>query len=198
MIHDLKIAIKKKQILDKKGHYRFYPPTGKGTKAPMIYFDKHPELKTEQDLIELIYNNFGEGEYLCIGYAKGHRGCWAFWKGEINKEGFIFHQKKYDRKEVEAWNKDLLNADDTDEKNLLEEIRDEVKKEEKVKNRQRRYGFEPFLKKSSNRGEFRFWEDDKLKINENNVENKNWASSKDKINLEIENKKLNGWGNLWQ
>lgn len=187
MLRDPKIRIQKRVLLDNKGHFRFYPASGKGTKDPIIRLENHPEFKTEKDLVWYIYKMFGEGEYLLFCHAKGVSGLWTFWKGEINKEGFIFYPKHYNKKEINEWQKEINKEKDKDTIETLKEIKEETRKEEIERNKKRRYGFQPFLKRSGNRGEFRFWDDDDLILKpdeDETKENKQWKKE-EKDNLEV-------------
>ncbi|MFW5794140.1 MAG: hypothetical protein ACOCV1_01525 [Bacillota bacterium] len=174
MYHNPKIMINKKKVLNNKGHYRYYPvfpKTSKGTK--FLRLDDYPQIKTEKQLLQLIYNNWGPGDYKLIGACKGRRGLWNFWQGQITDDGYIFYKKEYDRKEVEEWEK-LLFEDD-EENGII----DEVREEEKKKANQKKYGFKPFLKPSGRRGEFHFWDDVNLKINN---ETPTWGVEKEMNN----------------
>lgn len=192
MLKDPKVIIQKKKILNEKNNFRYYSANGKGNPSPKLYLDLEPNINTEKDLVEFIYNNWGEGEYLVIGYAKGVKGCWTFWKGKITKEGFIFLPKTYSKKEKNYWDKQIREEDDPEEIENLKEVRDQEIQQIKEKAKKRRYGFKPFLKKSSNRGEFRFWDDDNLVLKNDEDE------EQDKRKWSLENKeknKLPNWGN---
>lgn len=158
MLHDIKVDIYKRQPVNKKGSLRsaYYSAYGKGTKPPRIWIETC-EFRTEREMVRWIYENYGAGEYRLSAMAKGRKGIWVFWKGLINERGFVFYQKKYNRKEVIEWNKDIREAESREEKEIYENLKQEIIKEEKDKNKGRRYGFEPWIKISSRRGEFRLW-----------------------------------------
>lgn len=174
MLKDLKVAVKKKQVLDDKGHYRFYPPGGKGTKAPMIYFNKVSRVRTEKQLLQLIYSSWGPGEYLLIGYCKGRKGCWVFWRGEVTDEGFIFFKKSYNKKNVEFWEREIRDSDSPEDLEELQRNLEEERRSERDITKKKKYGFEPFLQKSSRRGEMFFWNDDGLLLDVIPQEEKTW------------------------
>ncbi|MFW6283422.1 MAG: hypothetical protein ACOC1P_05215 [Minisyncoccales bacterium] len=193
MLRDPKIRIQKKKILNDKGHFRFYFLNGKNKDIPLLKLEKMPEIKTEKDLLSFVYNHFGPGDYLLIAYAKGHKGFWVFWRGEITDKGWIFYPKNYNRKEINKWDKDISETEDKEEKEVLKEMKEEIKKEEKARNKKRRYGFEPFLKRSGNRGEFRFWDDDNLVLkpqDDEEVVKKDWSV----LPNQKEENKLPDWG----
>lgn len=173
-MRDPKLNIKKKKILNKQGHYRFYT-------VEMLRLDE-TEIKTEKELLWYIYQNHGDGEYLLIGHAKGKKGCWVFWRGDITEQGFLFYKKRYNRKAVEEWD-ELKEGDDDPE---IDELKEETKREEKEKAKKKRYGFEPFLKPSGRRGEFRFWDQDEFEVNAQQDQIEDWGqfTNESKSNLE--------------
>lgn len=172
----------------------------------VLRLDDMKEIKTERDLLLFIYNNWGPGVYHIIGYAKGREGFWSFWKGEITNGGWIFFQQQYNRKEVKEWEKMLEgNEDDPEMQRIVEEEKEEAKRKRKSK----RYGFDPFLKRSGRRGEWHRWEDEKLEKemdgnmketakedwnikNKKNNEDHGWKN----MEKNKENKEKDGWGGI--
>jgi hypothetical protein len=45
-------------------------------------------IHTEAQFAKLLYENYGEGEYLCVAFRKGLRGMWNFLKLNIDEHGF--------------------------------------------------------------------------------------------------------------
>jgi len=74
-----------KVIIQKKVPGKYFKPVPKGR----IIIDKDSKIKTEAQFCKFIYDNWGEGRYLCQGFQKGYLGLWAFWLGEIQSNGFI-------------------------------------------------------------------------------------------------------------
>ena len=162
-----KITIKKKVMLDNKGHHRYYSPLyDRRTKlkvgAPVYDLSDlpsdyvHINVKTEKELCWFIYNKFGEGEYRFIGHLKGRCGAWTFWRGEINSEGFSSTQKKVrNTRYINNLKTELKDIESAEEKSdILEEIEIEGEVNAMVK-----YGFTPFIKPSGRRGDFINWSD---------------------------------------
>lgn len=168
-----KVLVQKKRMLKDGIHWRFY-------KVGMFALDpdnavnkydgkRHPVvtlngkyLETEKELASWLYHGFGEGEYLISALARGRRGLYVFWKGVVDRDGFIFHLRhidKRDLREAESNLKDAQEAGDTDAiHNAQEEInfiKTEIIEPER---KQVRYGFHPFLKRSSQRGQFTMWD----------------------------------------
>ena len=123
-----------------------------------INLNDYPFIQSEGHLCRLIYEKMGAGNIMIIAWAKGRKGFWVFWKGIINKDGFMFESKKIHssdsiRKLKEEYNEET----DEDFKKLLQELIDEeIRAKEK-----RKYGFEPYLIQSARKGEFTLWEDAK-------------------------------------
>lgn len=142
------IMIQKKKIFDSKGWNRYY-------RQIIIDLNRIP-IQTEAQLCKFIYNNFGEGHYMVFAWKKGHRGFWVFWKGDIEKDGFMFQKKDNWRTEdVKSLQEEYEEAETPEERGDLHMML----KEEVEENKKRRYGFGTDLKSSGKRGTFVFWED---------------------------------------
>ena len=180
-----KVGILKKRELDDRGHYRYYSPnydpesSGKLSKKnrpkmPLLNLNNYPQIKSEKQLMHLIYSNWGEGNYLILAYAKGRRGLWVFWHGKITNEGFIFFKKGDSSKKDNFWKEQDWE---------FEKIKENLNKEE-VKNK--RYGFLSYLKHSGRRGTFIPWkslginhkEEEKWIKNEQEKKEVSWGENK--------------------
>ena len=143
------ILIQRKKIFDSKGWNRYY------TQARINLNES--DIMTEKQLCKFIYDNFGEGHYMVLAWMKKRKGFWVFWKGEINNDGFMFEYKKnVDRKEVQALRDEYEEEEEPEYRQLLHELI----KTEVDDNKARKYGYYPFITKSSKRGEFFYWEDE--------------------------------------
>jgi hypothetical protein len=112
---------------------------------------------TEKQLCEFIFRNFGPGHYMVLAWKKRRRGFWIFWKGDIEHDGFIFEKKdNVDTDELRLLKEEYDEEKDPDYRAVLEE---EIEREVN-NNKKRKYGFTPYLKPSSKRGEFFHWEDE--------------------------------------
>ena len=165
-----KIGILKKVDLNNRGHYRFYSAnynpeqTGKLKKSqrpkmPMINLLEHPEITTEKEFLKAIYNSWGAGTYMCLGYVKGKRGTWLFWYGKIDERGFLFFKKEYNKKDVISWKKDMDSSTYEEEKETYRKLMEDAKESSKEENKHKRYGFSPYLKPSGRRGQLILWEE---------------------------------------
>lgn len=172
-----KIAILKKFMLSDGKHFRFYSPLYNGRSRknrprpivfnlePVVEYNKRGEaypildIHTEKQLVTFIRDNFGYGEYWVYAMVKGREGLWTFWRGSIAEDGWIFHQKQYDRSEITQIDKEIALATTEEEIALLEDSKaffsDMAKEDAKGK----RYGFMGFLKSSGRRGQFNMWEE---------------------------------------
>ena len=187
----------RKHILDKHGHFRYfganYNPNIKKLrkkirpKMPVIDLSLHPEITTEKKLIKAIYDKWGIGEYRLIGYVKGRRGCWVFWKGNITEHGFIFFQNEVKDNIAGAWDKEINESNDEEERRLYEDFKKDEISEAQKNNRAKRYGFLPFLKPSGRRGQVVLWSDlepelmarpeiEQWERKEEVIEDKKWSS----------------------
>ena len=121
-----------------------------------INLNEYPNIQSEGHLCRLIYERMGEGDIMIIAWKKGRRGFWVFWKGIVNKEGFMFQSKKIHSSDSVRELKEEYNEEtDEDYKKILQELIDEEVKEREKK----KYGFEPYLIQSGRKGEFILWED---------------------------------------
>jgi hypothetical protein len=172
-----KITIRKKVVLDSLGHYRFFPPhynpaTRIKVKGVTINLDRssqfnrqgqeYPQvdIRTEKQLVNFLKNNWGYGEYLIFAHLKGREGLFVFWRGELTSDGWIFQAKEYDKKEIVQLEKEMLKADNTEEKAFIEEEIKDFKEMNKEESKTKRYGFFPFLRSSGRRGEWHGWNED--------------------------------------
>ncbi|MEK6879871.1 MAG: hypothetical protein AABY22_09705 [Nanoarchaeota archaeon] len=156
-------------------HWRYYSPSGKGTKMPTFDLDyeinpKYPNIsyiKTEKQLCRFIFENYREGFYTVIAHIRGRRGFWIFWKGEINKDGFMFNRKeRYNKSKIESLKNQLKEANESEASIIQEELTLEIELGDI--NKYGKFGFVPYLTPSGKRGEFTFWVDD-----ENSLKSKN-------------------------
>lgn len=192
-MHRPKIGILKKIYLTNKGHYRFYSPTydrlglgniakHKRPKMPMIDLELYPTIQTEKQLLKMIYDTFGEGEYRLTAYVKGHKGVWTFWKGQLNKDGFISERQKTEyAKNVDKIKEKIAKTKDEDELAWLEE---EIQMEKEFKT-SGRYGLCGYLKSSIRRGSLMLWNEP-----ENSINTESWNKE-----IKIENKE-ESWGEI--
>ncbi len=196
-MRDPKILIRKRRQLDDAGHYRFYRVRdGNGMIVPAIPLDNHPQIQTERHLLKMILDTWGEGEYLINGTAKGRKGFFVFWRGMVEKNGYLFYKKEYDRRAVAEWD-DILDSKDEDDNALLQN----VVEEEKKKKFKQRYGFLPFLKASGRRGQMNFWNDKSFERSQDSEEessetDRDWGSprEKDDGNWTPKVRKPESWG----
>lgn len=186
-MHRPKLMIKKKVMLDEKGHYRYYsanynPAAGKlkgyeRPKSPIIDLEKFLNIKTEKQLIYSIYKQWGEGEYLIFGFVKGKKGTWVFWKGVIMSDGFLRERRITNyQKAINKIKTEMLKADE-DEKEFLQ---DDINLEKELKTTSF-YGFSKWLLTSSKLGVFAHWEDDVI-INKPKFES--WSDNKTEVTQE--------------
>ena len=184
-MHRPKVGILKRVYLTNRGHYRYYSPYYDRAKIGKIPKKDRPKMpildlntiniSTEKQLCSIIYSEFGEGEYRLVAYVKGRKGCWTFWKGLINKDGFIREKRisSY-KKDVDRLKEKLVKAEDEIDRNsILEDI--EIEKEFKDIT-YTKFGFTPFLKSNSRGGDLVLWNDVEV------VENKEqWEDKKKEI-----------------
>jgi hypothetical protein len=103
-------------------------------------------IKTEKQICKYIFDRFGDGNYKVIAWTKGYEGFWLFWIGDIMEQGFIRNVRK-NNKEIEYWKDEWNKADSYEEKESIEEIiedvRKDVEKNKKLESRKRRgpWGF---------------------------------------------------------
>lgn len=188
---DLKIGIYKKIEVDNQGHYRWYGADynpkkhnkKRKPKLPVISLNKLKYdfgLESEKDFCRFLYNTWGNGEYMILGYKHP---IFVFWKGSIDSQGFKFYKNTISQKDInffkrihaeEMYEGDLKSARET------KEMIQKIKEEEKELKSGKRYGFYQFLKASSRRGSKLFWNDKDI---ENNEE-KDWGITKKDINFE--------------
>lgn len=143
-----KIMIQKKKIFDSKGWNRYYGNEVIDLNYLPIY--------TEKQLCAYILNKFGEGHFCVYAFQKGRMGFWIFWKGTVNREGFMMEKRKVKSSEdIQLLKDEYDTEEDSDYKMELGRM---ITEEERLKDRQK-YGFVPSLKPSGRRGEFTFWED---------------------------------------
>jgi hypothetical protein len=198
-----KISIKKKFVLDSRGHYRYFfpnynPQTKKKGIPIVINLDRsiqysrktgqpypQADIRTEKQLVVFLLNNWGYGDYLIYAYLKGREGLFVFWRGELTPEGWIFQQKEYDKKEITQLEKDFIKAESEDEKNAVKEEMNDWKEINKDFNKIRRYGFHPFLSSSGRRGEVHAWNEED-NIQNNNFQELNKRANRQKRDLSVE------------
>jgi hypothetical protein len=153
-----KIGILKAFFLNDKGNFRYYSPLydrEKGKlkkelrpKMPILNLNDYPQIQTEKILARLIYNNYGEGKYLCFAFIKGYKGTWVFWKGEVNSDGFINTVEPATRhKSIEKLRDEYAKAEDDEER---EWIKEEIEDEKEIRTSKRR-GLMGYIKSSSKR-----------------------------------------------
>lgn len=193
----LTLGFYRKIDTDDKGHYRWYGANydplihkdkKKRPKLPTINLYDYPNIKTEKDFTKFIYNNFGEGIFMVLCY-KGRENTFVFWKGEINKRGFLFYKNTLSKKEIRGWKKikaEELASGDIESAKLSEKIIEEIKKESKEQKNKGRYGFLPYLRPSNRRGEFMRWNDEEIKLKEHK-----WGSD-----FKKENENKESWGKI--
>ena len=155
-----KVGVLKKRVLNSEGNYRYYSPNynpehGKKKKGirprmPIIDLNIHQNISTEKQFLGLVYDNWGDGEYLMFGFVRGRRGLWTFWKGSINKDGFLF--RKQNDSNDSGWKKRDWE---------YEKLQDDMQKSGDLDNdvgiKKKKYGFFPYLKSSGRRGTFVSW-----------------------------------------
>lgn len=181
--------------MDNKGHFRFCSPYWNKSnkiraKAPTFdlddEFSNYPNIffiKTEKELCKFIYNNFGSGEYRIIGHIMGRQGGWTFWRGIINKDGFIFFKQQIiNKEEIKKLKKEHQMANTWQEKQDKQDEIDFNREIGKLDKQTIKYGFFPYLSPSGNRGQLIFWEDDEIIPIKKEFEN--WGES-----IKKENKK---------
>lgn len=164
-----KITITKMFLRGNQGHYRFYNPSfnpaNPRAKRPAFTYDLEGDsnypflnIQTEKQLAWFIFKTFGPGIYRVISNLRGWHGAYTFWKGEVTAEGFTFlKREKNESSELHMLTKELNQAESEEEK---EQIRSEMELEKTImKQAPTRYGFRPFLRPSSFRGEFVTWEE---------------------------------------
>ena len=171
-----KIRIAKAITLNAEGNFRMYHPlsTEDNHQKGVVTFNLDPkpdyskkdgslypylELYTEKQLVTFIKDNYGWGRYLVIALLKGRRGLYCFWKGELQPDGWIFHNQEYDKKELKSLNNELTASKDEEEKQFIEEEINDIKQVAKEEAKEKRYGFYPFLKSSGRRGEWHSWDE---------------------------------------
>lgn len=190
-----KLKIVKKFVLNSQGHYRYYSPyynpdTKEKVYAPKLDLNRTP-IQTEKELCYILYKNFGPGEYRVIAWKIGRKGCWTFWKGEINDEGFVMFVKKSNTlKNIEKLKKKIAMASDEDEKDGYKEEID-LEREFKDYQEPENYGFTPFLKASGKRGIFVRWEDEVLVPK---ISFDSWESNDDKVAIKVTKGQTDDWG----
>ena len=158
--------IKRKFILDSRGHYRYYsarynPDFGrlKGferPKSPIVDLEIFTNITTEKQLMKGIFNEFGPGHYLIFAFIKGKKGTWVFWKGLINEDGFLREKRVTNYKRAITKLKYQMVAADEDEQ---EDIKEEMQIEKEFREPDSMYGLQGHLKPSSKIGQFTSWED---------------------------------------
>lgn len=133
---------------------RFHRNTGK--EYPQLFVD------TEKEFVTFLRDNFGYGYYTVTAYLKGKKGGFIFWKGEITPDYWVFYNQSqyddYDKKEMDNIDRQINQVQDQDEVNLLQDMKEDIVKEAKNKQK-KRYGFTPYLNSSGKRGEYHYWED---------------------------------------
>lgn len=117
-------------------------------------------LKTEKELCWILYKRYGNGRFIVLG-RKG-RGFFLFWKGTINKEGFLFETSDYFKKNLKWIDKEIEKSEEDEEREDYEKIRDKEKYE--LTKEKKRYGFGTYLINSGRRGIFHSWDEDKLDL----------------------------------
>ncbi len=160
------IWVRKKRPLKNPKYYRYFSVTDPLNLDNNIRISKktgrqyqNVVLHTEKQLVTFIRDNFGYGEYEVFASVKRRRGIWKFWQGSIEKDGWLFYVKEYDKSEVEKISYDMINADD-DDSEFLTEMRDDEKRFAKEESKKKRYGFQPFLRSSGRRGDSHGWDED--------------------------------------
>jgi len=194
MIHRPKLMIKRKVILNNRGHYRHYsadynPELGKLTgserpQCPIIDLELYPQVKTEKQLLRGIFERWGEGEYLIFAFLKGRKGTWVFWKGPIDEQGFL--RKKRVTKFMQAKQKikeEMVGAD-SDE---VDSLKEDIDIEREFKEKESDYGLMGHLKRSGLLGHFTGWEEEPIQNKENFEQ---WQPKKS----EEEKAPSNDWG----
>lgn len=158
--------------------------------------EEYPQLniETEKELVKFLRDNFGYGFYTVSAYLKGRRGSFVFWKGEVEPDYWCFiSESKYDftdKKQIDNIDRQINEVQDQDEAQLLEEMKEDIKKNATSK-KGKRYGFQPYLKSSGRRGECHYWTDPDL-AKENITSNNSNKSYETQIPEDIdikENKK---------
>jgi len=99
-----------------------------------IMIDDNSRIKTEAQLAKFIFDNFGTGRYMCLGYQRGYSGFWNFWIGEIMENGFI--RDRNVNREVDKLKKELQQTDSYEEREAIEE---EIELEKEIHNLKKRY-----------------------------------------------------------
>ena len=178
-MHRPKIMFRRK-IRFGDGFSRHYNPSSRvKVRGPPSIFSLDPDdtryplliIRTEKDLVSFIYNSFGEGEYLVLGFIKNKKGFWAFWKGVISSDGWIHSEKNIKREKgiLEEIESEIRVAKTQEERIDLEEeyklmadilnSGEEIERKNREKKKHSRYGFLPFLIPSGRRGTFHTWDE---------------------------------------
>lgn len=190
-----KISIRKMFLRNKNnGRFMYYSPFFDNSqalakikpKAPVLDLngsdDGYPDIsfiRTEKQLCKFILDNFGVGIFLVTAHLKGKLGLFTFWRGEINSEGFMFYKKEYPQnRELNKLKKELKDTENEEEKSVLY---DNIETELMLKEIEKpsRYGFQPFIKTSSRRGTFMFWNDPEVE----NLDGEQFEKLEDEIPL---------------
>jgi len=180
-----KLGIFKKHYLDSKNHYRYYSalydksmkniPYNQRPKLPIWDLNTLTYIQTEKQLMCLIYQTFGAGEYKILAYRKKRKGLWVFWQGIINEEGFMCERRESTyRKTIDKLKEDLIKTNDDEEKQW---IQDEIDLERECKEIQD-YGIKGYLKPSITRGQMLLWDEPEITEKE---KLEDWDENKEKI-----------------
>ena len=139
-------------------------------------------IQTEKQLCRFIFAHWGKGIYCISAHLKGRCGIYTFWRGEINENGFVFYLREYPQnRELNKLKRELRNSNEEDKSIIYEEM--EMEKLDKEITGMSRYGFYPFLKPSSRRGQFIMWDEPEIEII--NKEDEKWD---DNLNKDADNK----------
>lgn len=115
---------------------------------------------TEKELAWFIYYNSGEGNYMIIAHPLGKgKKPYVFWKGGVDNDGFIFYTQEIHKGVLEVIEKEVFNANTSQEKEFWEKQLNEEREKQKHKTQRKRYGFVPYLLSQGRRGMFYGWND---------------------------------------
>ena len=122
------------------GKFRYYAPNynpqyhKNKPKYPVFDLDPRPSsyphitVNTERELIRFIYDQWGPGQYRIIAHLRGRKGCWTFWRGMIDDDGYQFMRKiSKEDKNLEKLKTEYFMASDESEKQMIQDEMDLLK-----------------------------------------------------------------------
>lgn len=70
------------------------------------------QIKTEAQLCYYLYQKYGAGYYMVLGFMKGKKGFWKYWYGELHENGFLRYKKKHRDDEFDSFEQEQMNEFD--------------------------------------------------------------------------------------